>query len=60
MIEEIKKKIDANKKDTKVFKEYIKSFVESEKAQELFSEDESFNSLKQDKKVVKKEEDKFF
>lgn len=53
MIEKIKAKIEENKKDKSTFKEYIKSFCESEKAQEYYKEDADFNDLKS--KYLKKE-----
>ena len=47
MIEKIKEKIDEDKKDKETIQEYIKVFCESEKAQELFKEDEDFKKLKE-------------
>ena len=56
MIDKIKKKIDENKKDRKTFKEYIKSFCETEKAKELFENDDEFKRLKELSKEKEKEE----
>ena len=61
MIEKIKEKIDFNKIDKKPYKDYIKSFVECEKAKELFKDDEYFKELVDDKKEKNnKEEDEYF
>ena len=45
MIDKIKKIIDKDKNDKEVYKEYIKSFCESEKAKELFKNDDDFKDL---------------
>jgi len=55
MIEKIKRKIDENKKDRKTFKEYIKSFCDSNKAKELFAENEDFKKLSNLNKKEKEE-----
>ncbi len=55
MLEKIKNKIDDNKKDKQVYKEYIKSFCDCEKAQELFKSNEEFKNIK--KQFEKKEEE---
>lgn len=61
MIEKIKEKIDYNKKDKSAYKEYIKSFVNSDKAKELFGDNEYFKELnEEDNKEGNKEEDEFF
>lgn len=62
MIEKIKNKIDENKKDKSSYKKYIKSFCDSKKANELFSKNEEFNSLKENfiKKESNKKEDEYF
>ena len=60
MIDEIREKIDLNKKDRETYKEYIKSFTSCEKAKELYSNDDDFNKLIGEKKENKKEEDEFF
>ena len=61
MEEKIKKKIDELKKDKSSYKKYIKSFCESEKAKELFSNNDEFNELKEivDEKNNKKEDEYF-
>ena len=61
MEEEIKKKIDEMKKDNASYKLYVKSFCDSKKANELFSNNEEFNNLK-DIIVNKKnkKEDEYF
>ncbi len=46
MKEKIKEKINKEKKNRTVHFEYVKSFCESEKAQELFKNDENFKDLK--------------
>ena len=58
MIDEIKKRIDLNKKDKTAYKEYIKSFCDSEKAKELFKNNSDFKNLKKEKK--KEKEDEYF
>ena len=60
MIEEIKKRIDKNKKDKTVYKEYIKSFCESEKAKELFKNNKEFQNLNKLNNNTKEKEDEFF
>ena len=45
-LDEIKKKIDENKNDKNVYKQYIKSFCDSEKAKELFKSNEEFKNVK--------------
>ena len=47
MIEKIKEKIDESKKDKENYIGYIKSFIESEKAIELYKTNEEFNELKE-------------
>ena len=61
MEEELKKKIDEMKQDKSSYKKYIKSLCESEKAKELFANDDNFNSLKEtvDEKNNKKEDEYF-
>ena len=46
MLDKIKQIINKNKKDKNIYKEYIKCFCESEKAEELFKETEEFKNLK--------------
>ncbi len=46
MLDKVKKVIEKNKKDKDIFVEYIKCFCESEKANELFKENEEFTKLK--------------
>ena len=61
MIDEIREKIDLNKKDRESYKNYIKSFTSSEKAKELFADNKSFKELLGEKEEeIKKEEDEFF
>ena len=60
MIDEIKEKIDLNKKDRKTYQEYIKAFTDSEKAREIYKDDEYFSRLTGEKIVEQKEEDEFF
>ena len=62
MIEEIKKKIDEKKQDKTALKKYVKSFCDSEKANELFSKNDEFNNLKENvsKKEKNKKEDEYF
>ena len=55
MIEKIKQKIDENKKDKRSFKEYIKSFCSSDKAKELFEDNEEFKKLNEIDKNEKEE-----
>ena len=55
MIEKIKNKIDQNKKDKATFKEYIKSFCESKKAQELYENNEDFIKISKSTKKEKEE-----
>lgn len=57
MIDKIKEKIDENKKDKATFREYIKSFCESEKVQEYYKDNDEFNALKKDYLNEKKEEE---
>ena len=57
MIGKIKDKIDENKKDKVVYKEYIKSFCDSEKAQELFRDNEDFKEIKKEFEEKKEEYD---
>ncbi len=45
MIEKIKNIINKNKKDKEVYKEYIKCFCDSEKAKELFKDNNEFKKL---------------
>lgn len=59
MIEELKKRIDKSKNDKTIYKEYIKSFCESEKAKELFKNNKEFQKLKGENKP-KEKEDEFF
>ena len=60
MVEEIKKRIDKSKNDKTVYREYIKSFCESEKAKELFKNNKEFGKLKPEEKETKEKEDEFF
>ena len=61
MIEEIREKIDLNKKDRETYKEYVKAFINTEKAKELYSNNDDYNNLVGEKKEeIKKEEDEFF
>ena len=46
MLDKIKNIINKNKKDKEVYKEYIKCFCESEKANELFKDNNEFKELK--------------
>lgn len=46
MIEKVKESIDKNKSDRTTHKEYIKSFCNSEKANELLKNDDNFKKLK--------------
>ncbi len=61
MEEQIKNKIDELKKDKSSYKKYIKSFCESEKAKELFKNNDEFNKLTEaiDEKNNKKEDEYF-
>jgi hypothetical protein len=62
MIEKIKKKIDENKQDKSSYQKYIKSFCDSQKANELFENNPDFKNLKEtfdQKKKVKKEDEYF-
>ena len=56
MIDKIKQKIDDNKKDIETINAYIKSFVESEKAKEIFKENDDFKLLNKEKKEIKEDE----
>ena len=56
MIDKIKQKIDDNKKDIETINAYIKSFVESEKAKEIFKDNDDFKSLNKEKKEIKEDE----
>ena len=38
MIDEIREKVDLNKKDRTTYKQYIKAFTDCEKAKELFKD----------------------
>ena len=58
MDNKLKEKIDKNKEDKTVYKEYIKSFTDNEITKELFSDNEDFKNLLV--KENKKEEDEFF
>lgn len=63
MIDEIREKIDLNKKDRKTYKEYVKSFTTIDKAKELYEGNDDFNRLinnKKEKKEEVKKEDEFF
>ena len=57
MIEEIKKKIDKNKKDKDVYKKYVKSFCESTKAKELFNNSDEFKEINKQFETKKEEFD---
>ena len=46
MIDKIKEKIDKAKNDKENYKDYIKSFCDSKKVQEVFKDDDNFNKLK--------------
>ena len=61
MEEKIKSKIDELKKDKSSYKKYIKSFCDSEKAKELFNNNDEFNILKEkvNEKNEKKEDEYF-
>ena len=56
MIDKVKQKIDDNKKDIETINAYIKSFVESEKAKEIFKDNDDFKSLNKEKKEIKEDE----
>ena len=56
MIENIKKKIDENKKDRETYKKYIKSFCNTGKAKELFKDNDEFEKLKKISGEKEKEE----
>lgn len=56
MIDKVKQKIDDNKKDIETINAYIKSFIESEKAKELFKDNDDFKSLNKEKKEIKEDE----
>lgn len=61
MIDEIREKVDLNKKDRTTYKQYIKAFTDCEKARELFKDDSSFKKLIGEKEEeIQKEEDEFF
>ncbi len=61
MDDKIKEKIDNDKKDKEVIKEYIESFVASEKVKETFADNEDFKKLKGREEIQEiKEEDEFF
>ena len=61
MEEEIKKKIDEMKNDNTSYKLYIKSFCDSKKAIELFSNNEDFINLKDSiNNKNNKKEDEYF
>ena len=60
MIDEIREKIDLNKKDIESYKEYVKAFVDLEKAKELFKDNSDYKYLVGEKKEEIKEEDEFF
>ena len=60
MIDEIREKIDLNKKDRKSYKDYVKSFINCDKAKELYSDDKDFQKLTGEKEENKTEEDEFF
>lgn len=53
MLEKIKEIINKNKKDKKIYNDYIKCFCESEKAKELFKDNDEFTKL--EKSINKKE-----
>lgn len=62
MLEEIKKKIDEKKNDKTSYKNYVKSFCKSEKANELFNKNDDFRNLKNSisKEEKNKKEDEYF
>ena len=62
MKEDLKKKIDEMKEDNSSYKQYIKSFCESKKANELFKDNDEFNTLKGNAEVKdpEKKEDEYF
>lgn len=61
MEEELMKKIDEMKKDKSSYKKYIKSLCDSEKAKELFANNDDFKELqkKSDEKKSQKEDEYF-
>ena len=56
MIEKIEEVIDKNKKDIKIYQEYIKCFCDSEKVNEYYKDDDEFQRLKKDYLNKKEEE----
>ena len=64
MMDKIKKQIDNNKNDKGVYKEYIESFVTTDKVKELYGDTDEFKSLlgttSKDDNSDKNEEDEFF
>ena len=57
MLDRIKNIINKNKKDKKVYNEYIKCFCENEKINELLKDNEEFKKLKNN--VINKKEEYF-
>lgn len=61
MIDEIREKIDLNKNDRKTYQDYIKSFISSEKAKEIFKDNADFKKLTKEEITEENEnEDEFF
>lgn len=60
MLDKILEKIENNKKDKSSNKKYIKSFVNSKKAKELFSNNDDYNELKKSLVEKTKKEDEYF
>ena len=62
MNDKIKKRIEIDKKDKQVFKDYIDAFVKSDKAKEIYKDNNDIKSLTGSKDEIQeiKEEDEFF
>ena len=60
MIDEIREKIDLNKKDRKTYRDYVKSFISSDKAKEIYAENSEFKKLTGTKETTDKKEDEYF
>jgi len=61
VIDKLKEKIEMNRNDKNIYREYIKAFVNSDKAKELFSNDRDFAELIIDAPPTSnKKEDEYF
>ncbi len=60
MIEKLKEKIDKNRNDKQIYKDYIKAFVDLEEAKNKFSDNSDFDDLIVEEVKDNKKEDEYF